>query len=146
MNDQPNRLLAVAFHEAGHALAAICFGASVISVSIFDGRDSDGNMGRTCHNGKINSLVQRVAFYLAGLEAEARINLGATLPTGDQAHIDSLLEPYSRIERERYLADADREAKHVVDHYWRKIEAIANQLREQRELSGEKVHDIALIA
>lgn len=146
MSDSEDPFLAVAHHEAGHAIAAISFGASVTSVWIADTWDPKGEMGKTSHDERIDTLLQWVAFYLAGLEAEVRINPAAVLTAGDKCGVDRLLEPYSDTERAKYLAEATSEAKRIVDQNLCRIEAIANELLKLRILPGNKVHGIVSAA
>jgi hypothetical protein len=149
----PNDLLAVAYHEAGHAVMAIALGRPVQKVTIVAGRSQRGvqRLG-ACQikKGRLRDskdwLEDEVLILFAGMVAEARV-------TGDYClqHASDDLRCVRRYVQMR--ADGERQIERLEkrllsktenllesDEYWRAIELIANELIRAHTLSGRAAH------
>jgi ATP-dependent Zn protease len=141
---------ATAYHEAGHAVAALALDRPVLKVSIEPDRDRAG----ICHFGKSvfrpsEDWVEReMMIALAGLAAEAR-------HTGEYDHDAAGRDlRYARsLSRDR--AGNDRQAErlerrllskveHLLDREenWRAVERIAAELLARREMSGRQARHL----
>ena len=114
---------ATAYHEAGHAVAALALGRPVQRVSILPNRERLGHceFGKGVFRPSEDWLEREILIALGGLAAEARY-------TGAYA--------WNRAERleRRLLAKAE----HLLsqEHHWRAVELIAAELLRQGAISG----------
>ncbi len=132
-----------AYHEAGHAVAALALGRQVDHVSVLPGRDFLG----TCEFKKAvfrpseDWLEREILISLAGLAAEARL-------TGEYAH-DAAGRDLQYVRRLAVQRAGERRAERLerrllakVEHLlaqegnWRGVELIAAELLRCGEISG----------
>lgn len=151
-----------AYHEAGHALAAVLAGAKVHSVTIDPDRDDHperyGDTQIVWRKGKLGEREYRersILVALAGPVAEM-------LYTGDRFHpalvaewagdwadaweLASLLQPDERL-RTRLLENAAVELYHLLDQepHWAALAALADALLAHETLDSEEVSEIVAV-
>ena len=134
---------ATAYHEAGHAVAALALGRPVQRVSVLPGRDLLGwcEYGKAVFRPSEDWLEREMLIALGGLAAEAR-------HTGDYSWGEAARDlrfvrglavrragerQAERLER-RLLAKAE----HLLaqEGHWRAVELIAAELLRRGEISG----------
>ncbi len=142
--------VATAFHEAGHAVAALALDRPVVKVSIEPKRDFLGicAFGKAVFRPSEDWLEREVLIALAGMAAEAR-------RTGeyrrDAAGRDLLYARRLAIQR----AGSDRQAERLErrmlakvenlldeEGCWAAVERIASELLVRREVSGRQARHI----
>jgi ATP-dependent Zn protease len=135
---------ATAFHEAGHAVAALALGRPVHRVSVLADREHLG----TCHFGKAvfrpseDWLEREMLIALAGLAAEAR-HTGAYAWEGagrDRQYAADLARRRAGGARqaERLERRVLSKVEHLLDQpgHWEAVERIAAELLRHGALSG----------
>jgi hypothetical protein len=159
------QLKATAFHEAGHAVAALALGFSVKVATIEPGSDPETGRPSSGHieydpqeilrgaeqdvrRLAVETLIKRQAIVsFAGPAAQAiarpgtRIRAGAI---GDHEHIARTIGLLCRdMESEKALRRwCENEARGLVKARWSHIEAVALALLERRTLAGANVAEI----
>src|SRR4029079_8788244 len=143
---------AVAFHEAGHAVAAVVLGVDITGVTVRQGEDYAG-IAFLCAEGadRIGTTPER----REKLRHEARATLCGTWaerltgarPTRFSWESDYWLaiEALACMDGRRVLKDFGAEwvaARRFVQGHKRAIAAVAHALMEQRHLTGEQVREI----
>ncbi len=141
---------ATAFHEAGHAVAALALDRPVSKVSIRADRDRLGicAFGKPVFRPSEDWLEREVLIALAGMAAEARYT-GTYDRSGaarDLRYARSLAlqrtgsqRQAERLER-RLLAKAENLLERAVN--WRAVERIAQELLEVGEISGRQARHL----
>jgi hypothetical protein len=140
-----------AYHEAGHAVAAMALGRPVLSAELADedgyvlGKDNIkfGGLVR-CRGGSARGLVMTA---LAGAIAEARIRRVSPWPVLlFEQRID--LENAGRAAKsiakgwftpERAVRRAEQKTSALLDQHWGAVERIANALIEHRRLDASQI-------
>lgn len=136
--DDPFR--AIAFHEAGHVVVGHAVGMQITVARIADTFDASGEMGIASYGPTDATLLtDLLAFYLAGLSAERRINGDAQMTPGDQGMIDQYLAEEPLPTREPYLSTAGALANRVLADNWQFVEMVAERLLRDREIPGEEI-------
>jgi ATP-dependent Zn protease len=139
-----------AFHEAGHAVAALALDRPVVRVSILPDRDSLGicAFGKAVFRPSEDWLEREVLISLAGLAAEAR-------HTGeyDRESAGRDLRYARRLSLQRAGSDRQAErlerrllakAEHLLDRpgNWAAVERIARELLAAGEMSGRQARHL----
>lgn len=144
------RLVATAYHEAGHAVVALALGRPIERISIVPGKTHAGlaSLGR-CHiqKGRFRPtkdwLEDEILILFAGMAAEAQV-------TGDYCTAGArqdLLAVRRFVESrtgggERQVARLERRLLDKTEHLladeanWKAVEAIVGQLLEHQTISG----------
>lgn len=142
-----------AYHEAGHAVAAVieCAVAKLDRVTIIS--SGRGNVGTTHWSGEatVGSLAAHMMILHAGPEAERRAFPHCN-PGSSQDYTDAYCLFYSRHEAigidldDDAVAGAFKQAQdyaaHVVEYEWAAIEEVARALLERKTLAGHEVAEI----
>ncbi|MGL4551718.1 MAG: cell division protein FtsH [Gemmataceae bacterium] len=141
---------ATAYHEAGHAVAALALDRPVMKVSIEPDRERLGicAFGKAVFRPSQDWLEREMLIALAGMAAEAK-------HTGeydrDAAGRDLLYARGLAIERAGNPRQAERlerrllsKVEHLLDQEpnWRAVERIARALLEQRAISGRQARHL----
>jgi hypothetical protein len=142
--------LAIAYHEAAHAIAVICAGRIIDSVEV-----DDMGAGK-CYHRRVpsgDSMEQRLQWIgremrivAAGKEGQRYVDphnmfrscssdrsdlenlrLMAEILTGDRARADELLD------------DSRREARALIDEFWPFVQRIAKAVSARGRLSGDEI-------
>jgi ATP-dependent Zn protease len=152
------KLMRAAYHEAGHAVIAVCLRASLTTVSIIPDETS---LGRANHEFSpwIKRMLQgepipprllerEIQVSLAGCESEARFTGRHAYRSADGdfnacINLASLIYVSAKIV-EKYLALQKEIVREMIKapRVWVQIEAVAEKLLEFRELNGKKVRQI----
>jgi ATP-dependent Zn protease len=141
---------ATAYHEAGHAVAALALDRPVKKVSIKPDRDRMGicAFGKAVFRPSQDWLKREVLIALAGMAAEAK-------HTGEYdreaAGRDLIYARGLAIERAGNARQAERlqrrmlsKVEHLLEHEanWRAVQRIAKALLEQTEISGRQARHL----
>ena len=134
-----NRTKALAYHEAGHAVAAIAFGRRIKSCIIE--KAGEHEFGETkCHDDGLRvTFHSELVIVWAGPIAEMKADPYAVVMAGDQSIAKNLLRG-SFAEMIDALHAAAKEACELVEREWASIERIGDALCERRQLNGDEVH------
>jgi hypothetical protein len=160
---KPSRDLVVAYHEAGHAVAAYALGVKVLSVSIDDREDSAGRLTHSARIGgdpstspttdKMKCNAERqVIVILAGLESQRR-HRPSSVPSyrksaayniaADEHVAVGLLHHFvgDTKEIELWLPLLQYRARVLIENpaWWFVIEGLARVLITKRTLSGKEM-------
>lgn len=153
---------AIAFHEAGHAVACIVKDVGVDSVTIKPGADSYGScihpsvMGFEFTNVPERRRIARDCIIIAfsGVPAERLISPDApdTHGSGDEENANWLSREFHVFPRrmqnvgdeyhEEYLDRLRNEARRLVKRERRAIEAVARELLAKTTINGQRVESI----
>jgi ATP-dependent Zn protease len=142
--------MATAYHEAGHAVAALALERPVVKVSILPNRDRLGicAFGKAVIRPTQDWLEREVLIALAGMAAEAR-----QTGTYDRLAAGRDLK-YARslaIQRAGSPRQAERLEKRILnkvenlldqDENWLAVQRIAEELLRQQEISGRQAKHI----
>jgi ATP-dependent Zn protease len=142
-----NSVLVVAFHEAGHAVAAYVLRRRINLVTIVGGDGHNGRVSLTELAPRHLKRRERDAIIgLAGVPAERRLLGGKHDRRGfenDRLGVLELLEDIAvrrgenpELVLESRISDALEEAKRIVNDHWPAVESLADQLLRRRTLSG----------
>ena len=148
--ERPGEDEATAYHEAGHAVAALALDRPVVKVSIQPDRDRLGICfyGKAVFRPSEDWLEREVLLALAGMAAEAR-HTGTYDRAGaarDLRYAHRLAVQRAGNERQaerlerRLLAKAEHLLQREVN--WRAVERIAAALIEQKEISGRQARHL----
>ncbi len=139
-------LRATAFHEAGHAVAAMALGISFTHITIgLNGADLGGVtfVGPEWLDPDAVTLSALIATLYAGRIAESRFT-GRTARRGalsDYESVRALADSFLETDdREASLKKARHRAEEVIDSHWTKVERLADALLRRTRLA----HDEAL--
>ena len=130
----------VAFHEAGHAVAAYLEGVEVFVVGLkFDSRSDFHGEGGCKHAGPNSAFLS-----LAGIAAEhvARSRGVIKEVSEDSCWRSDRVTAYSVLPID---ADLNRELAHTIDRlrpYWRALNALAERLTSDLEVDGANVRAV----
>jgi ATP-dependent Zn protease len=132
---------ATAYHEAGHAVAALALGRPVQGVSVLPHREHLGicQFRKGTFRPSEDWLEREALIALAGLAAEARHtgNYAWDMAARDLRYVRGLAvqrageRQAERLER-RLLAKTE----HLLGHHWGAVERIAAELLQQGSISG----------
>jgi Peptidase family M41 len=152
------RLRSVAYHEAGHAVAALELGRSIKYVSIVPTEDRLGVVHQNAlpawfkpdrsSDGRHRRLIEReVLIDLAGIAAEHRFS-GRNNWRGAGSDFHQAIELASYLYHgkvlEKYMAFMVERVRTMVagPRFWVQVEALAEELLKQRQLSAKRVREI----
>lgn len=156
------KLDSIAYHEAGHAVAARRVGCRIKKVSIVPDEDSDGRMTHGPYfkgfhpdwdnSSRVQRRLENMAFVcLAGPAAQRRFNPhGYRHQHAGQDHHDAMnLLGYmvgSDEELEAYLRLTEVRVTNFVrnPHTWMAIEAVAAALLEREVLTGKATREVIM--
>jgi ATP-dependent Zn protease len=141
---------ATAYHEAGHAVAALALDRPVMKVSIRPDRDRLGicAFGKAVFRPSEDWLEREVLIALAGMAAEARHtgSYDREAATRDLRYARSLAVQRAGSERqaERLERRLLAKAEHLLDREanWRAVERIAAELVRAGEISGRQARHL----
>lgn len=157
MSTEPNEqldVIAVAFHEAGHAALNIHFDRDLVTVSIAEDETSAGRVdvdsaGDDDLKYEIDDSLGQVEFErvimtaLAGEIAQSRYSPASVCPGGADGdwrivgrYLDELDAPTEEI-RDAYVRLLRLRAASLVDNLWPRIERLAAALVERKTLSAD---------
>jgi hypothetical protein len=151
-----------AFHEAGHAVAAIRLGRRVKRLDISGdlGEDTLGEFEQYRQGRRISSdgdptpaewreVIERIQICFAGPEAERRVRGKRNLPGAGSDHeriiaLALLLLPSPGEELHAFCNWLEIRTRAIFDdpYVWKGVEAVAAALLEQEKLGGNQVHEI----
>jgi ATP-dependent Zn protease len=148
-----NSVTVVAFHEAGHAVAAYVLRRRINLVTIVGG---DGHNGRVSLTELAPRHLKRrerdVVIGLAGVPAERRLLGGKHDPRGfenDRLGVLKTLRDTAmrrgedpELLLESRVQAALKEAKSIVNEHWPAVESLADELLRRRTLSGRAVRKL----
>jgi hypothetical protein len=140
-----DREKAVAYHEAGHAIAFVHFNLPIASCWIEDGAEPHG---RTELQGVVGPECHRDLVILwAGPIAEMRVDPFAVVAEGDQSTAKQVLNNLgagaSWLDMIDLLQRTAKEAVELVERDWPSIELVAHALLERKSLHGEEVYALS---
>jgi hypothetical protein len=131
---------ALAYHEAGHAVAMTCFGIEIAYCEFHPGEDEHGSTepaeGATA-NGR-----QRLAIAWAGPLAELKVDPFAHVVASDQEAIKAALHDFrgTIVDMIDEVSEAAVAAHELVEREWSYIERVGDALLEHGRLTGDQVY------
>ena len=132
-------LLSIAFHEAGHAVAAFALGVPVRLASIVP--DEDGAPHVIWAKIQDFCWQNRVIILLAGGIAQRHHNPESR--RGDADDLQQAVDTIDRLARpndhRKWFAALAQEAEDIITRWWPAVEALAEALMQQRTMSGREV-------
>lgn len=142
--------VATAYHEAGHAVAALALDRPVVKVSILADRDRAGicSFGKAVFRPSEDWLEREVLISLAGMAAEAkrtghydRLAAGRDLR---YARTLSLKRAGNERQAERLERRLLAKAEHLLqrEEHWAAVERIAAELLRLGEISGRQARHL----
>jgi ATP-dependent Zn protease len=142
--------LATAYHEAGHAVAALALDRPVVKVSILADRDRAGIcfFGKAVFRPSEDWLEREVLIALAGLAAEARqtgeYNRDAAARDLRYARQLSVQRAGNDRQAERLERRLLSKAEHLLQRgsHWDAVERIAAELLRAGEISGRQARHL----
>jgi ATP-dependent Zn protease len=142
--------VATAYHEAGHAVAALALDRPVVKVSIRPDRDRLGIcfFGKAVFRPSEDWLEREVLIALAGLAAEAKRTGEYQREAAGRdlryARGLSLQRAGSQRQAERLERRLLSKAEHLLDRRanWRAVERIAEALLQSGEISGRQARHL----
>lgn len=143
MDDKPAYDPATAYHEAGHAVAALALGRPVHKVSVLPDRERLGHcaFGKAPVRPSEDWIEREILISLAGLAAEARHTgtYGWAEAEKDLRYVRRLLrDSGSERKAERVEKRLLSKVEHLLadDEHWRAVELIAAELLAHGVISG----------
>jgi hypothetical protein len=143
---------AVAYHEAGHIVAAFDQNLRLISASIVPTRDFDGYVqpaGIMVPRGDLRPFVEmELILLLAGPLAEHAFVGRDVGDRSDDIHAQALLDALNPDPEvmEAHLGYLMTRVKHMLTHYWDLVAAFAEQLLARETLDGDEIVKVAVDA
>ena len=157
-----SRLKSTAYHEAGHAVAAISKEIPVTEVSIVEKEDCWGDclhagvMGFHCRDKRQQKQIARdcIIVSYAGLQAEMLFNPDADKSQSEEDDSNAFFQSRQWCVLPKscrcvgddahwnYLHRLQREAHRLVKHQWPVIVAVAEALLHHKTLTGDEVSTI----
>lgn len=137
-------MIAIAYHEAGHAVAAYCLGLWIEKVTIRRGKDYGGYVRHHREEGYDKDWFDLVNVVVAmcGPAAQARAGFPAGFECLDDSRVretimDEIADRYKDVDAYERLEDktSARVAK-ILDDHWETVEALAGALLAHKTLSG----------
>jgi hypothetical protein len=147
--DVMNRNRAVAYHEAGHAVAAVRHGIRLTACEMMRNEEHGGiEFEPQIPDGVVEKSRRRfchkmLVVLFAGPAAEMKIDPHALVEEGDSARAKHILNWWpeaSGIGMFLLFHAAAKDACELVIREWPNIKRVGDALLEQRTLSAEKVH------
>lgn len=154
------KLKAIAFHEAGHAVMCWCEGVAVRTISILpedevESLDSISDTGSHCHMDldprpkKRSRMEKLVKVCLAGPYAQRRYQPRSHWRADGEYDFGSAAELINSFtgsdrEAEAYLHLLEIQTQQELEHenIWMRVEALASALVEKKKLSARKIRSI----
>lgn len=141
-----DRRKALAYHEAGHAVAMLSFGAQIESCRISERapnpfyNDEDGETNPA--GGAVATDKQSLVIAWAGPIAELKVDPYADVARSDQQAMKKTLQSFAGTLSQQIdeLHKAAKEACELVERQWAAIERIGDALAVEGTLSGDRVH------
>jgi hypothetical protein len=139
----PKRRRQDAYHEAGHAVAALAQGIEVSRISVLPIGTTRGR----CFHGPVTDARAELVILWAGYVAEAicgvgRVkpcrSMGSDLPVAERL-IDQICPNGSTIERDELHLAAIGSATAILRRWWAVVVSLANQLETAEEIDGAAV-------
>jgi ATP-dependent Zn protease len=146
----PDRDIATAYHEAGHAVVALSLGRSIVKLSIVRNSLRLGavNLGSGRTGRRQDYFETEALILLAGIVSEARIT-GELNWSGARQDLSVLRRHIStRVSSEKAADRLERRLFDKAEHYvtqpsiWNAIEKIATMLIRHRSISGRSARHI----
>jgi len=156
MNRKERALLSVAYHEAGHAVAAFALGVPVQRATIVPGEESAGHIKHAKIFPRSDSpewdtsyrnrgrAERSVIIFLAGDIAERHHNPKRRRgDAGDRHAAIRLLDAFARSDDhlQKWFKALMQETDDIITskRWWPKVEAVAQALVQHRKMSGKEV-------
>ena len=154
------RIPSAAYHEAGHAVAAVLVGMHVTVASIEakgyprNWRLRGGVLASFDHSAAKNrrEAERAVTAGLAGEQAELlwstqkpwrRVKRTSHAKfAGDRAYVEEMLRPFVRApgNKKRTIARLKEAARALLEEHWSRVEALAEKLAERKALNGTEIN------
>jgi len=154
------RIPSAAYHEAGHAVAAVLLGMHVTVASIEakgyprHWRLRGGVLASFDHSGAQTrrEAEKAVTAGLAGEQAEILWSMrkpwrrvksaGDARFAGDRAYVEEMLRPFvgARADKKRTIARLKEAARTLLEEHWSRVEALAEKLAERKALNGREIN------
>ncbi len=157
MNNQAD-LEATAYHEAGHAVAALALRVRFKHVTIIpneeEGEAGHLELGRAHMNAMVTGadkvLRKHLIITLAGEACQAvreggRLELPQGSYRSDRGTVGNLLlaySPFDEVRQQVWFEEGEREALDLIRNRWSAVEAVASALLEHSRLSYAQVREI----
>jgi ATP-dependent Zn protease len=158
----PDKLRAIAYHEAGHAVITVVLGLTVHNVTIVPNGDDlgacwkPGMLGyRTANRRELRSLARdHIICLYAGMHAERLVDLNAPDFHGESDEMTAFdlskrYEVFPRVlefvgdeNHLAYLSSLRAESRRLVRRHQKVIQKVAQALLVQRELNGAETKQI----
>jgi ATP-dependent Zn protease len=155
----PAQAAATAYHEAGHAVAALCLHLPIKHVTIVPENDTHGHIQirppfRRSDNPEFDrsdrlrlKLETYAIFCLAGLEAQRKFRPSSARSYHwhqDYVHVLDYLDSFAEDndEVQVWLRLLRIRARNLIATHWALVEALAAALMERKRLSGDEVRGV----
>ncbi len=163
IKEKPTELEAIAYHEAGHAVAAYFHDVQVISIYVQNTggcvkKEKPVPADNPTHESLMRKIVNELIFLQAGAVAHEIFNNGKMKVGLDQKRLFDSLDGASKdLEAMIYIKNIAGElgaslsalktkasgiAWRTIDDNWVAVEALASVLLEEREISGKRARNI----
>jgi ATP-dependent Zn protease len=156
------RIPSAAYHEAGHAVAAVLLGMHVTVASIEvkgyprHWRLRGGVLASFDHSGAQNrrEAERAVTAGLAGEQAELLWSMQKPWRrvkstsherfAGDRAYVEEMLRPFIRArgDKRRTVARLKEASRTLLEEHWSRVEAVAEKLAERKALNGREINRV----
>ena len=144
------RRLAIAHHEAAHAIAVICAGRDIDSVEVDDRAAGKcfyrrGPAGETTEQ-RLRWVAREMKIVAAGQDGQKWVDPHTMFRScsddrSDLENLRSMAEILTgdRAQAEELLEDSRREARALIDEFWPFVQRIAKALNKRGRLTGDDV-------